>query len=271
MTNVPEDLSDQLVFIFRNNRVALKQPPELDRPLGFITSRDLLIARIELSEPHFVFVNDVKAPHLCCEAAPSVQLPNSWVWVGLREIAMLAQHFSEFQQLCQAHQIVQWDKNHRFCGRCGKPTEKHLRERSRYCTECQLSFFPRISPSGIVIVKKEDKILLARSPHFPPGVYGAVAGFVEVGETVEEAVIREVYEEVGIRIQRLQYQFSQPWPFPDSLMLGFTAEYASGEITIDGREIQDANWFGRDHLPKLPMKISIASALIHKILDDLRT
>ncbi len=182
----------------------------------------------------------------------------------------MAQEIPIFQIVSQAYQIVRWDKNHKFCGACGKPTIKHEKERSRSCSECRFTCFPRISPSAIVVVKKEDQVLLARSPHFPQGVYSAIAGFVEVGESLEQTVIREVKEEVGIRIHRLKYQLSQSWPFPDSLMLGFTAEYESGEITVDGVEIEDAQWFRRDQLPNLPMKISIARTLIQQVLGEIK-
>lgn len=167
----------------------------------------------------------------------------------------------------RASQILLWDSTNRFCGRCG--TEMYLKEseRARACPKCQFHSYPRISPSIIVLVEKGDKILLARSPHFPPKRYSVLAGFIEPGETAEQAVEREVFEEVGIHLKNICYIRSQPWPFPHSLMLGFTAEYESGEITIDNVEIEDAHWYNINNLPELPMSSSIARWLINLFID----
>ena len=137
----------------------------------------------------------------------------------------------------------------------------------KVCPKCDLHSYPRLSPSIIVLVEKGDEILLARSPHFPPGLYSTLAGFVEPGETAEEAVSREVFEEVGIQVKNIRYQLSQPWPFPHSLMLGFNAEYMAGEIKIDGVEIEDAHWYNINNLPKLPIYASIARWLINQFID----
>jgi NAD+ diphosphatase len=163
-----------------------------------------------------------------------------------------------------AFQIVHWDRTHRFCGQCGQPMEPMTEERARKCARCDLLFFPRLSPVIIVRVCRGEQLLLARSPHTPPGMYSVLAGFVEPGETLEEAVAREVMEEVGISLRNVHYFGSQPWPFPHSLMIGFTAEHARGEIQIDRKEIEDANWYSIDRLPMLPPPISIA----RKLVDD---
>ena len=123
--------------------------------------------------------------------------------------------------------------------------------------------YPRISPAIIVLVMKGDEILLARSSHFRPDMYSTIAGFVEPGETLEHAVSREVMEEVGLKIKNIRYFASQPWPFPNSLMIGFLADYAEEEICVDGKEITDASWFKRDELPSIPPKTSIAGHLIN--------
>ena len=133
---------------------------------------------------------------------------------------------------------------------------------------CKLSVYPRISPAVIVLVERGDEILLARSPHFVPGVYSTLAGFVEPGETLEGTVRREIHEEVGVHVDNICYFGSQPWPFPNSLMIGFRADYASGDLTIDGVEIEAAGWFRRDNLPKLPFKVSIARSLIEAFLAE---
>lgn len=163
--------------------------------------------------------------------------------------------------------VIKWDKNHRFCGACAKETTltDHL---ERCCLDCQINYYPRISPAVIVLIYRGDQILMARSPHFPPGVYGLIAGFVEAGETIEATVHREVFEEIGIKIKNLAYYGSQPWPFPDSLMLGFVAEYESGEIVIDPNEIEHAGWYQYDQLPGLPStSISIAYEMINKFRE----
>jgi NAD+ diphosphatase len=167
----------------------------------------------------------------------------------------------------RAVQIVEWDRTHRFCGACGAPTAAHPSERSRVCTACGLAHFPRIAPAVIVAVSKGDEILLGRSAHFPPGIYSVLAGFVEPGESLEQAVFREVLEETGIQVEEVRYFGSQPWPFPHSLMLGFTARYRAGELRADGVELVDARWFHRDDMPMLfPGNASISQWLIRDFL-----
>ena len=169
----------------------------------------------------------------------------------------------------KAFAVLNWDKNHQFCGRCGAVLRDHQAHNplafERECPNCQLLFYPRISPSVIVRIRKGDKILMARSPHFPPGAFGLIAGFVEAGESLEEAVHREVQEEVGIRINNLHYFGSQPWPFPDSLMVGFTADYQSGELVIDKTELEQAGWYRYDKLPGRP---STRTSISTKLIDD---
>ncbi len=151
----------------------------------------------------------------------------------------------------RAIQVLEWDRTHRFCGACGSPTEYAERERARVCPSCRLQFFPRVAPSMIVAVERDDEILLARSPRFPPNVWSVLAGFVEPGESVEDTVHREVFEEAGVEIRDIRYFGSQPWPHPHSLMLGYQATYAGGEIAIDGEEIVEAGWFRADEMPGL--------------------
>ena len=167
-------------------------------------------------------------------------------------------------------QIVDWDRSHQFCGRCGAPMEAKATERAKLCPRCGLHHFPRLAPAIIVLVERGRALLLARSRHFAKGMYSVIAGFVEPGETLEEAVVREVREEIGISIKEIRYFGSQPWPFPHSLMIGFTATYEDGEIVLDDSEIEDARWFTRDNLPPLPGKISIARKLIDGFLEKQR-
>ena len=182
-------------------------------------------------------------------------------WQGLRQF-MLQADYPTFRMLSFAEQVAHWDLNHRFCGRCGGCNRQVPGERCLRCPECGLDSYARISPSMIVLVTRGDELLLARSPRFVPGVYSTLAGFVEPGESAEECVVREVYEEVGIQVGNLQYLGSQGWPFPHSLMLGFHAEYVGGEIVPQPEEIEDARWFAIDQLPPLPMQRSIARYLI---------
>lgn len=176
-------------------------------------------------------------------------LPDELFWIAARAI-----------------QIVDWDRDHQFCGRCGTGLEPQLAERSKRCPVCRLVAYPRISPAVIVLVRRGEEVLLARSPHFLPGMYSCLAGFVEPGETLEQAVEREVREETGIEVENVRYFGSQPWPFPNSLMIGFLADYSGGEITLDDPEIEDAGWYRADAMPQIPPRISIARALIDSFL-----
>lgn len=169
--------------------------------------------------------------------------------------------------LGRAVQLVRFDTTTAFCGRCGNKNTMKEDELAKRCPACGLLTFPRLSPAIIVMITYEDRILLARSPQFPHGMYSLIAGFVEPGESLEAGVHREVFEEVGLRISDLTYYASQPWPFPDSLMVGYVARYLSGEIRCDGVEIEDAQWFSRNTMPELPGKLSIARALIDDYLS----
>ncbi len=168
----------------------------------------------------------------------------------------------------RATQLMDWYKNHRFCGRCGTPTLMKSDEFGMACPACKLISYPRISPAVMVLVRDGEHFLLARSPHFKPGVFSALAGFVEPGETLEQCAMREVMEEVGVQITNLRYFQSQPWPFPNSLMLAFFADYAGGELRPDPSEIEAADWFHISELPTLPDRVSIARRLIEAALAE---
>ena len=158
--------------------------------------------------------------------------------------------------------LVEWDRTCQFCSRCCGPLKPRNEVHAKECEKCGRLEFPRISPAIIVLIERGDKILLARSPRFAGEFFSVLAGFVEPGESLEEAVHREVKEEVGITVKDIAYFGSQPWPFPDSLMIGFTAQYESGEIRIDGEEIIQAGWYKAGDLPRVPGKLSIARQLI---------
>ncbi len=162
----------------------------------------------------------------------------------------------------RASLLLDWRRNHHHCGRCGTLTLPKSGEFAMACPSCGLLAYPRISPAVMVLIRRGDELLLARSPRFRPGMYSALAGFVEAGETIEQCAAREVREEVGVEIANLRYFRSQPWPFPDSLMIAFFADYAGGEITPDASEIEAADWFQQNALPPLPDYPSIARHLI---------
>jgi NAD+ diphosphatase len=168
----------------------------------------------------------------------------------------------------RAVQIVEWAATHRFCGRCATPTERAPGERSMRCPSCDLSAYPRIAPAIIVLVRKGDLALLAHGNRFPMPFYSTLAGFVEPGESLEETLVREVKEEVGIDVGDIRYFGSQSWPFPHSLMLGFFATWKSGEIVCDPAEIVDAKWFSANELPMIPPPLSISRQLIDVWLAD---
>lgn len=171
----------------------------------------------------------------------------------------------------RALQIVNWDKTHQFCGKCGTRTEDLEGERAKKCTSCGFTSYPVLSPAIITAIIKDNKILLAHNANFKGKMHSLIAGFVEPGETLEEAVEREIMEEVGLKVKNIKYWGSQPWPFPNSLMLGFTAEYESGDIKVDGVEIAYADWFDIDNLPELPSEISIARKIINWYIENYNT
>jgi NAD+ diphosphatase len=195
-------------------------------------------------------------------------LPQGWATLGLREL--FARVDGTTAALSgRALQILNWERDHQFCSRCG--TSMHARgdERARACPACRFTSYPPVSPAVMVLVTRGRELLLARKSEWVPGRYSAIAGFVEPGERLEDTVIRETREEVGVEVGALRYFGSQPWPFPHSLMVAFTAEYAGGEIRPDGIEIEEAAWFDAEALPGLPPSASISRRLITAVATDL--
>jgi len=196
-----------------------------------------------------------------CFALPADEPPVGTEAVPLRQL-FGALPDEDFGIAGRALGLLAWDRDHRFCGRCGAPTEPSRTERLRSCTRCGHHSYPRLSPAVIALVERDGRALLARNAQRNMPFHSVLAGFVEVGETLEEAVAREIREEAGIEIKDLRYFGSQPWPFTDSLMIGFTARWASGELKPDETEIVDPGWFAPDRLPAVPPKLSIARELI---------
>ncbi len=201
------------------------------------------------------------------EVAEKTSPPPSTRFTGLRTLFGTVED-DLFILAGRAVQILHWHREHQFCGKCGTAMQNRQTELARICPACGFVSFPRLSPAVIMAVTKEDHILLARAPRFPSGMFSTLAGFVEPGETLEEAVEREVREEVNIRIGNIRYVASQPWPFPHSIMIGFSATYLDGEIEVDNDEIEDARWFSAQDLPLLPSKITIARLLIDNFITS---
>ena len=211
-----------------------------------------------------LFVQDIGQLHgekcFAVEVGRDTETPEGMSFRDLRGmLGSIDERF--FAMAGRAKQIVNWNRTHQFCGRCGAETMPGPTELAKECPRCGMHFYPRLSPAAIMLVTSGEQLLLARSPHFPPGMYSALAGFVEPGESIEQTIAREVREEVGVEVRNLHYFGSQPWPFPDSLMIGFTAEYAGGEIRLS-EEIEDAGWFSPEKMPTLPPRLSIARAMI---------
>lgn len=202
-------------------------------------------------------------PCWAAELPETIALPDEVTLAGLRALyGQLPE--AEYALAGRAAQIVAWERDHQFCGRCGTATERVPGERARRCPACGLIAYPRITPAVIVLIERGERVLLARGHAFQPGRFGIIAGFVEPGETLEEAVRREVHEEVGIEIDAVDYFGSQPWPFPHGIMIGFRARHRAGEIAIDESEIAEAGWYDLQSLPTIPGKMSIA----RQLLDD---
>lgn len=201
--------------------------------------------------------------------ASTAELPSGMSFVALRSL-LGDLNETRFQLAGRACQIVQWDKQHRYCGRCGRVTTVIPEDRSRACDSCEERFYPRLSPCVIVVIRRGEYCLLASSARWEGRYYSALAGFIEPGETVEQALHREVMEEVGIRVSNLTYFASQPWPFPGQLMLGFHADYLSGDIQVDGEEIVAADWWHYRDLPPHPDENTLSGQLIRHFVATCR-
>jgi NAD+ diphosphatase len=244
-------------FIFDKNRLLVKSEN------GTCSLPDSALIAASGLEPVPGLFLGVLGEHLCYAAGlrPDDAVPASCEWMDLRGLpGAIGEDL--FWIAGRANHLLDWDRSHRFCGQCGHPTEDKSDERAKRCPACGLVNYPRLSPAVIVAVVKGDRILLARNKRFRGRFYSVLAGFVEPGETLEQCVQREIHEEVGLSVKNIRYFGSQPWPFPNSLMVGFVADYAGGSIVVDNSELMEAGWFAADALPNLPLKISIARRLI---------
>ena len=207
---------------------------------------------------------------IALRVATDVPEPEGWQWRGLRSLFL--QISDPLLALAgRSSQVVEWDRSHRYCGRCGTPTLDKPDERAKRCPACGHVVYPRVSPAMMVLVTRGRELLLARANRFPNAMYSALAGFVELGESIEDCIHREVREEVGVEVDQLRYFASQSWPFPHSLMIAFNAEYVSGEARPCDDEIADVQWFTPDALPPLPGAVSISRKLIDATIARLRS
>jgi len=255
--------STSIFFVWRDDRILVREsdPPTLPTwsdiaPLGVEGARHYL-GRYRGSDC-IALRADADAPEF-----------SGWQWRGLRSLFL--QIPDPLLALAgRASQVVEWDRTHRYCGRCGTPTLDKPHERAKECPACGYVVYPRVSPAMMVLVTRGRELLLARANRFPNAMYSALAGFVELGESIEDCIHREVREEVGIEVDRLRYFDSQSWPFPHSLMIAFNAEYVSGEARPCDDEIADVQWFALDALPQLPGPVSISRKLIDATVTRLR-
>lgn len=260
MTKEPTD-KDLYFIMFKGNILVKREGENLIIPnYGEINKLN-----IKNKEDFFIGEFDGKAC-FAIEAESELNLHGDFESISLRDIGILGDE-ELFLIAGRANQILNWDKTHRFCGKCGSKMENKKDEMAKICPSCNNVMYPVICPAIIVAITKGDEILLAHNSGFKDNMYSLIAGFVEAGEDLESAVKREIFEEVGIKVKNVEYYKSSPWPFPNSLMLGFFAEYESGEIKVDGEEITDAGWFSKDTFPNLPLKFSLARNLIDKFLE----
>ena len=266
-------------FVFRGDRLLVEVGPVDPRPGDDPRVRERPSwARLPLlkdnnplwSEPvRTLYLGGLGGTHCWAAEVATPEAPPGHDWVGLRALFSVLED-AHFALAGRAMQLLDWDRCHQYCGRCGTPTQPRAEERVRVCPACKLSAYPRVAPAVMALVTRGRELLLGRSPHFPPGMYSALAGFAEPGETLEQCVAREVEEEVGVNVTQLSYFASQPWPFPHSLMIAFVCEWAGGEIRVQEGEIESADWFDVLQLPQIPSKISIARRLIDAVSFEIR-
>ena len=254
-------------FVFAGRRLLLKSDadgatvPTSQEVAGLLAALGESAEEVDVALPH-VNGNDSRL-----HAVPDdFEAPEGFELTALRAThALLDEPF--FRAAGTARQKLEWVRTHRFCSRCGAPTKRGTGHEAMECTECSQLHFPRLAPAVIVLIQRGREALLGRSPHFTPGVYSTLAGFVEPGESLEECVHREIEEEVGVRVTNLRYFGSQPHPFPHSLMVGFIADWESGDIRLEPDEMEDARWFTPETMPDLPHRMSIARALIEDFIE----
>jgi NAD+ diphosphatase len=253
-----KESENSLYFVFRKDKLLLKR----NKNNEYLIPSSQNIKDLNVEAEYLIFIGKYNEKNCFAgELKNRVKNKKNIVFCELRKTYNLIGP-ELFHIVGYAFQINNWDKNSRYCGSCGRKMEDMKKERAKICSKCNLITYPTISPAVIVAVVKGDMILLARARRFRGNLYSVLAGFVETGEDLEHCIKREVKEEVGIEVKNIKYFGSQPWPFPNSLMIAFTAEYYKGEISLDEEEIVDAGWFKATELPNTPKKPSIAKDLI---------
>ena len=277
----PQEAGAALWFVFRGERLLVEagelvagrpgdDPRVFPRPAAARVPVVPAPAALALEPRRTLYLGALGGAHcFAAEVAADAPPPRGFGWHGLRALFSVLED-AHFALAGRALQLLEWDRTHQFCGRCGTPTVPKTTERSRECPSCGLGAYPRVAPAIMALVRRGPEVLLARSPRFPPGMYSALAGFVEPGETLEQCLEREVAEEVGIEVANVRYFASQPWPFPHSLMIAFVADWKSREIAVDALEIEAAEWFNVRTLPQLPNPISISRRLIDAVVAEMR-
>jgi len=254
--------TDAFWFVFEESRLLI----------GFRDEKPFIPSTADLDGHHKFFIRQQYLGILngrdcyTVDTKKAIPLSDGYVFKDLR--AMFGSMEEEMIWTAgRANQLAVWNRTHQYCGHCGSSFENKSDERAKICPQCGLINYPRLSPAVIMAVIRDDRILLGRNKRFRLPFYSVLAGFVEPGETLEACVSREIKEEVGIEVKNVRYFGSQPWPFPDSLMIAFIADYAAGEIRVDRTEITEADWFSAADLPKIPPRISIARQLIDWFLE----
>jgi NAD+ diphosphatase len=247
---------DPLTFLFHGNRLLLREH-DLALPDASV------LARLELDPQRLQPVGLLDGRYAQTAWLDSEAVPEGYSLQGLRGLLFGGMDETLVGVAGRAVQVAEWARTHRFCGACGSPTEQAALERCFRCNACGHMAYPRISPAMMVLIRKGDSVLLALHVASAAKRFTPLAGFLEAGESIEEAVHREVFEEVGLRVHKLRYFGSQSWPFPHSLMIAFTADYLDGEIRVDESEIAEARWFGpSDTWPERVPHVSISSVLV---------
>ena len=244
----------QLIVKFNANEINIPKREEIEE-LGLTINKEYCFGEFNIGKCYIVECEDIK------------RLPMNFQIISLYQLGQIVDE-EIFLIAGRANHLLNWDNSHKYCSRCGSPNINKEDERAKVCTKCGTVTYPVICPAIIVAITRSDEILLAHNKNFEDNMYSIIAGFVDAGEDLESTVKREVFEEVGIKIKNIKYYGNQTWAFPNSLMIGFFAEYESGEIKVDGKEILDAAWFKKDNLPNLPKKMSIARKMINNFIEN---
>ena len=256
------DVADALYFVCLGDDLLSISEQGVPRP---VSADEFRWVDLDVDYKHYLGRWEGRA---CYALRATGSVPEGFALAGLR--AWLGRVEPDFFSLAgRAKQIVEWHRDHRHCGRCGAPNQDHPTDRAKLCPSCGLTTYPRLSPSIIVLVRRGEEMLLARNAAWPSSMFSTLAGFVEPGESIEQTVHREVGEEVGLAVENLRYLGSQSWPFPNSLMLGFHADYRAGEIVCRDGEIAEARWFHFSQLPNVPGGTAISRWLIDAFVDEM--